>query len=163
MAQMAQLDQLNEMVALAWCRRFGLRVLARDYWNGAANGGDGVMIPLYIFGSPLVIPLIVFAPIVFWPSVTFVLGRAERKKFRNLFLFLMAVHYIGMWPYLIVLGDWDHLSELADRSPLSVTILVTSYLAGQVAIWLVFAATQRAVGLQPSGQRSGTLSTQTED
>src|ERR1700682_2058779 len=113
---------------------------------GAANGGDGAMIPLYVFGSPLFLPLLFFAPIVVWPIVTVILSRAAQPTFKKAFLSRMVIPYIGVLPYLIVWGDWDHLSRLWDRSPMSVLVLIASYLVGQVAIWVLYAATQQFVG-----------------
>jgi len=112
---------------------------------GAANGGDGVMIPLYVYGSPLFVPLLFFAPIVVWPIVTVMLNRAHQQKFKNFFISLMAIHYIGAVVYLTTWGDWDHFFRLWNRSPFSVLILVASYLIGQVTIWFLFAATHRVV------------------
>ena len=113
---------------------------------GAANGEDGTMIPLYIFSSPPVAPLLIFAPIVLWPIVSLILSRAGQSTFKKWLLFLMAIHYIGIMPYLMILGDWDHLSQLIYRSPFFVFILATSYLGGQSAVWFLYAATQHVVG-----------------
>jgi hypothetical protein len=113
---------------------------------GAANGGDGVMIPLYVFGSPLFIPLLFFAPIIIWPTVTLVLSQAHRSNFKTIFLSLMVIHYLGGLAYLIAWGDWDRLSALLVRSWMSVFILIASYFVGQTILWSLFAATQQIVG-----------------
>jgi len=113
---------------------------------GAANGGDGAMVPLYIYGSPLFLPLLFFAPIIIWPSIALILSRAAEPAFKKAFVLLMMIHYIGAVPYLVIWGDWDHFSQLWNRSSASVFILIAAYVAGQVAIWFLFAATQQIVG-----------------
>ena len=117
--------------------------------TGAANGGDGSMIPLYIFGSPLFLPLLFFAPSVVWPTITLILSQAQRSVFKKAFLALMTIHYIGAMFYLAIWGDWNQISQLWGRSPASVFVLIASYVVGQVAIWALFAATQQIVGPEP--------------
>jgi hypothetical protein len=56
---------------------------------GVAGGGHGVMIPLYIFGSPFFFPLLFLAPVVLWTIAGFLLSRAQRRLYR-LALFLLA-------------------------------------------------------------------------
>jgi hypothetical protein len=124
--------------------------------TGAANGGDGAMIPLYIFGSPLFLPLLFFAPIVVWATITLILSRAQRAVFKKAFLALMTIHYLGAMFYLAIWGDWDQISQLWSRSPASVFVLIASYLVGQVAIWTLFAATQQIVGPE-RGERASQL------
>ncbi|HJQ31236.1 MAG TPA: hypothetical protein VJ866_03605 [Pyrinomonadaceae bacterium] len=115
---------------------------------GVANGGDGVLIPLYIFGAPLFIPLFFLAPVVLWPAVGFLLGRAGAEVYKKAFLAVMAAHYLGAAAYLLAWGDWEYLSKWWGRSPSPFIIAFGLYVAGQVAIWITFAG--RAAALQPT-------------
>lgn len=115
---------------------------------GVANGGDGAMIPLYVFGSPLFIPLLFLAPVVWWPTVALILSGAREAGFRKSFLAMMAAHYLGLVPYLIAWGDWGNLSRAWARSPAPLVIMFGWYLAGHAAFWIEFLTV--APALQPA-------------
>src|SRR5947209_11640086 len=84
--------------------------------DGLAGGGDGAMIPTYVFGSPLFIPLLTFAPLAIWPTVGILLGKLERRGSSRLFKGIMTFHYLGIVLYLGFLGDWQRLGTSMTRN-----------------------------------------------
>lgn len=105
---------------------------------GAANGGDGAMLPLYVFGSPLFYPLLFFAPIVVWGLVGVFLGGINERKYERGFIAIMGIHYLGVLSYTIFLGDWNKIERLSARSPASIVLLVLLYTGGQILIWTFY-------------------------
>jgi len=105
---------------------------------GAANGGDGTMLPLYVFSSPLFLPLLFFAPPVIWCSIAAILSNVSVSKYRTAFFILLGIHYLGIVPYWLIVGDWDRFLKLAERSPASAVILSGAYVVGNIALWLCY-------------------------
>lgn len=105
---------------------------------GAANGGDGTMLPLYIFSSPLCVPLLFFAPPVVWGAIAGVLANAGSHKNKIAFLVLMGAHYLGIVPYWLFWGDLDRFLKLTERSPASAALLINVYLLGNLAVWFSY-------------------------
>src|SRR5215510_13320605 len=88
--------------------------------SGVAGGGDGFMVPLYVFGAPFFFPLLMFSPIVLWTIAGFLLSEVESVNWKRAFLGLMIFHYVGIAPYLFFLADWSHGERLWDRSPVMI-------------------------------------------
>ena len=119
-------------------------LLLTEFGLGAANGGEGTMLPLCVFGSPLFLPFFIFAPIAFWLIIGMLLGLIGVRSYRKVFLALMVLHYLSILPYVMVFGNWRQTYYILVRSPGFITLAFGVYLVGQIAIWGYFTESRRA-------------------
>ena len=72
------------------------------------------MLPLYVFSSPLFLPLLFFAPPVIWCSIAAILSNVSVAKYRVAFFIFLGIHYLGIVPYWLFLETGtDFLSWLS--------------------------------------------------
>lgn len=123
---------------------YGLALLAFGFV--ATGAGHGTYVILGLSSSPLGltqnIPVALFAAPVLWCTIGVLLGRVTSRVGRGLFLATMLAHYAAL-PFILgpksYFGDWANVAKL----PRFVAAALAVYGAGQLGLWIVFAARQR--------------------
>ena len=101
--------------------------------GGMAATGLGHGTGTGIFMALALVPF----PLVFWPVVAMMLTRSGPASMKRYVIFLLVLHYLGFAIYLLTLHsqDYQDFSSVWESAPLSWTVYVMIYLAGQVFIW----------------------------
>jgi hypothetical protein len=109
----------------------------------ATAAGHGTYVLIGISSAPLGFLEIIVAllsPPLLWSIIGWLLGKSEQQRNRNVFLVMMAFHYLSLWPLLTrePYGDWEYFNRAWSYSPGIITTGIGSYLAGQALIWMYF-------------------------
>src|SRR5581483_11608179 len=91
----------------------------------ATGVGHGTYVLIGIFSAPVgflgIIIALVSPPLV-WAIIGWMLSKADHPKYRIIFIVIMAVHYLSLWPMLTrePYGDWEYFDKMWQARPVIV-------------------------------------------
>ena len=109
----------------------------------ATGAGHGTLVLIGMSSSPVGffgIPIALLSPPLLWAIMGWLLSKSERSPYRIIFLVIMAVHYLSLWPLLTrePYGDWEYFDKMWQSWPVIVATGIACYVVGQAVIWLYF-------------------------